>query len=239
MNLNEILTGDARELSRAVPDESVNLVLTDPPYNVGFSGYDVYRDEMTERDYVEMIAGLRRLGPVAIIQYPEQMMRYVVPALGTPDHVSAWCYSSNLTRRFRLVNYYGVVPDYERVKQPYKNPDDKRVADRIRRGGNGTPLYEWWHDIQIVKNVSAEKTEHPCPVPIRLMERIITLCTDAGDVVLDPFCGSGTTCVAAKRLSRHYVGFEISENYAELARERVQNTQPPLPGINATQAVLL
>ena len=49
-----------------------------------------------------------------------------------------------------------------------------------------------------------------------------------GDIVLDPFCGSGTTCLAARALGRHYLAFEIDPDTCELARERVRNTQPPL-----------
>jgi DNA modification methylase len=74
----------------------------------------------------------------------------------------------------------------------------------------------------------AKSVGHPAPFPLELPRRLIELYTFAGDVVLDPFCGSGTTCVAAKELARHYVGYDIKEQYIELARRRLAG--PPNTG---------
>jgi len=232
---NAIITGDARELAKRIPDESIGLIFTDPPYNIGFARYENYSDNLPDDEYIGMLAGLRRMGPVAIIQYPEETCRYIVPALGTPTHVGAWCYSSNVSRRFRLISYYGISPRYDRILQPYKNPDDRRV---IRNERPGTPIYEWWTDIQLVKGNSKEKN-HICPIPLKLAKRIITLSTNAGDTVLDPFVGGGTIPAACKILGRNYIAFEIDPETAELARERVRNTQPPLFVMEPEQLELL
>jgi len=64
-------------------------------------------------------------------------------------------------------------------------------------------------------------TEHPATFPIELCKRCIDACSNEKDVVFDPFCGSGTTCVAAKMLGRKYIGIDISEEYCEIARERL------------------
>lgn len=223
--LNQIVTGDARELAKRIDPDSA-IIVTDPPYNIGF-GYDTWGDNLSEENYIEMLCAFQMFRSV-VIHYPEETMRYVLPALGIPDHVGAWCYNSNIRRRFRLINYYGAVPDYTRLRQPYKNPTDKRVQELMANGNGGSELYEWWTDIQLVKNVSDEKTEHPCPIPERLAERIILLISNPGDVILDPFCGSGTIPAMAKKNGRQYIGFEISERYAQLARDRVAHTQPPL-----------
>jgi hypothetical protein len=226
--LNQIFTADARDLLPRIPAERVDLVLTDPPYNIRFAAYDVHRDNMPAEEYIDLLKTLQRFRRVVVIQYPEETMRYVVPALGTPDHVGAWCYNSNIPRRFRLISYYGLTPDCSRLKQPYKNPTDRRVREMIQGGSEGTDLYEWWTDIQLVKNVSQEKGIHPCPVPVRLMERIILLTTEPGQVVLDPFVGEGTTAEAAFRNGRSYIGMELSPAYAEAARQRLALVQPPL-----------
>lgn len=68
---------------------------------------------------------------------------------------------------------------------------------------------------------SAKRVGHPAPFPEELPYRFIQLYTFEGDVVLDPFCGSGTTCIAALKTGRHYVGFDINEDYVKLARERI------------------
>jgi site-specific DNA-methyltransferase (adenine-specific) len=64
---------------------------------------------------------------------------------------------------------------------------------------------------------------HPCQMPEEVLERIIKASTNPGDLVLDPFCGSGTTCAVAKRLDRHYISFELDKVYFEESLERLRN----------------
>lgn len=113
-----------------------------------------------------------------------------------------------------------------KVKQPYKNLKDKRIQRQIQKqAGNkeiGANLYDWFSDIQLVKNVSEEKTEHPCPVPVKLFSRIITLLTEPGDTVYDPFMGSGTTAIACLETGRQYVGTEMSEKYFNICQKRIK-----------------
>jgi site-specific DNA-methyltransferase (adenine-specific) len=68
---------------------------------------------------------------------------------------------------------------------------------------------------------SAKSIGHPAPFPVELPRRLIELYTFTGDLVLDPFIGSGTTAVAAREAGRHYVGYDTSQEYIELAAERL------------------
>ena len=214
-----IVFGDCREVLKTLP--RARLILTDPPYNIGFSGYGCHDDNMEPSEYIAMIATLKQYADiVAVIQYPEETMRFVVPALGVPDEVLAWCYNSNISRQFRLVSIYGGLPDRSRVLQPYKNPNDKRVKKLIDSGSRGTPIYDWFSDIQLVKNVSIEKSCHPCPIPERLAERMISMLTTEGDIVLDPFAGGGTVPCVAQRMGRIGVGIEKDPIYFQSAVER-------------------
>jgi site-specific DNA-methyltransferase (adenine-specific) len=77
-----------------------------------------------------------------------------------------------------------------------------------------------WTDIHRIKH-SKRRDEHPCQLPIHLLERIILMSSDAGDVVLDPFLGTGTTAIAARKLGRHYIGIELDERYEEIARRKL------------------
>lgn len=195
-------------------------VITDPPYNINYE-YNEYNDNLTDAEYIELISNFKGL-KLAIIHYPEETMKYFVPALGVPDEVNVWAYNSNLPgRHSRLVNYYNLQPDYRKVLQPYKNPNDKRIRERIARGITGARSYDWFSDIQLVKNVSKTEHPHPCPVPVELMERIIKLTTNEGDLVVDPFAGSGTTGVACVNTNRRFVGFEIDKLYSDMANERI------------------
>jgi DNA modification methylase len=74
----------------------------------------------------------------------------------------------------------------------------------------------------------ADKNGHPCPKPLALWTRILNRIGGDG-IVFDPFCGSGTTLVAAKMLGRRYIGIDIEERYVKIAEERLRNTTPPLP----------
>lgn len=195
-------------------------IITDPPYNIKFS-YESYEDNLTDEAYQELIAAFKGY-KLAIIHYPEETMKHFVPALGVPDEVNVWAYNSNLPgRQSRLINYYNTLPDYTKVLQPYKNPKDKRIMAQIAKGKEGTRSYDWFSDIQLVKNVSKTKYNHPCPVPVALMERIIQLTTNIGDTIIDPFMGSGTTGVACQNTGRHFIGFEIDTNYFDMAQERL------------------
>lgn len=214
----DIVHGDFRSFMQDIPGEFV--VVTDPPYNIKYK-YDSYSDNLSDEEYIELISSFRGL-KTAIIHYPEETMRYFVPALGVPDEVNVWAYNSNLpSRHHRLINYYGLKPDYTKVLQPYKNPNDSRIRKRIAAGIEGARSYDWFSDIQMVKNVSKDKYNHPCPVPVELMERIIKLTTEEGDLIVDPFTGSGTTAIACMNTNRRFVGFEVSKAYVDMARARV------------------
>ena len=226
LEVNRVYNMDFREALIGGELPNINLVATDPLYNIGF-GYNSYKDNLVDVEYIAMLSAFKGL-PTAIIHYPEETMRYIVPALGVPNEVCAWCYNSNLPKQFRLVNFYGVNVDFNRVKQPYKNPNDKRVKARIEAGSEGTRLYDWFSDIQLVKNVSKEKTIHPCPIPVQLMERIILLTTEKGDTVLDPFMGCGSTAIACMNTGRNFIGFEIDKLYYDECVKRIDKHKAEL-----------
>jgi site-specific DNA-methyltransferase (adenine-specific) len=195
------------------------IVISDPPYNIDFK-YNQYKDNKGEEEYIELISNFKGM-KAALIHYPEETMRYYVPALGVPNEVAVWAYNSNLPRQSRLINFFNCKVNFNKVKQPYKNPKDKRIQERIKNGSEGTRLYDWFNDIQLVKNVSKEKNIHPCPIPVKLMERIILLTTNENDLVVDPFMGCGTTAIAAINTKRRYIGFEIDKEYFDYSIKRV------------------
>jgi len=98
----------------------------------------------------------------------------------------------------------------------------------MRRDGEGREstvtrdeFLEYTKSVWSFPTESAKRVGHPAPFPEELPYRLIQLYTFEGDVVLDPFCGSGTTCVAALKTGRHYMGFDINEEYVSLAKDRI------------------
>ncbi len=209
--LDEIHCVDCREAMSELPTNQRIVIVTDPPYNIGFE-YDNYVDKIDDADYIKTLSILHGFRS-AIMQYPEGTMKYIVPALGVPEDVLAWCYNSNIGKQFRLISIYNTPVNYRAVRQRAKNEKDNRISGDVR-------VYDWFSDIQIVKN-NVKIHAHPCPWPEDLAKRIISLITKQNDIVLDPFAGSGTTLVAAKQLGRRFLGFEIESKYCEIARKRL------------------
>lgn len=92
----------------------------------------------------------------------------------------------------------------------------------INNPKNGVPLSDVWN-IPLLNPKAKERVGYPTQKPISLLRRIIEISTNEGDLVLDPYCGSGTTCVAAKLLNRKYIGIDISEDAITLAQDRIDN----------------
>jgi len=107
----------------------------------------------------------------------------------------------------------------ENGKSVYKRNDDGSVV--IGKEKKGVPLSDVW-EIPYLNPKARERTGYPTQKPVLLLNQILNIATDEGDIVLDPFCGSGTTCVAAKYLKRNYIGIDVSLDAVELANSRLQ-----------------
>lgn len=196
------------------------IVVTDPPYNIGY-GYSDYSDTMEENEYYEMLKN--SLGNKFVcIHYFEQLFKLSAHIEQIPTKVVPWVYPSNTPRQCRGVGFFNVKPDFKLAGQPYKNPNDKRIKLRIEQGKQ-SKLYDWW-EVNQVKNVSKEKTEHPCQIPLKVMDNIIKIIKP--DLVIDPFMGSGTTLLACKNNGVKCIGFEIDTKYCEIAAQRMLKPAP-------------
>lgn len=197
------------------------VVVTDPPFNIGYH-YDGYKDNMPETEYYEWIAEVTALTSSVVVLYPESLHKLSIAKNEAPKRVVSWVYNSNTARQHRDIAFYGITPDFKRVVQPYKNPNDKRIKALMAQG-RGARLYDWW-EVNQVKNTSAEKTAHPCQMPLDVMKRVIGILPD-GIGVIDPFCGSGTTGVACAQLGVPFEGYDINNDYCEIARARISNVK--------------
>lgn len=199
--------GDCREILPTLG--KVDAVVTDPPYGIGFK-YGSHADN-GGAEYQELISCLKDM-PLALLQYPEEMMRLVIPVLGAPKETLAWVYNSNLPRQLRLWGFWNCDVDPRRSKQPAKNPEVAKVKNLMVAG------YDW-RNIPQVKNTSPEKTDHPCQLPLDVAHWVLE-CLRA-DSITDPFMGSGSIGIAAVRLGRAFIGIEKDPAYFEIARSRI------------------
>jgi len=196
------------------------IIVTDPPFNVGYH-YNTYKDSMDDDDYYEMLADVFQFAPFVVIHYPEEIYKIAFQVGEFPDKVVSWVYNSNTAKQHRDIAFFGIKPDLTKYGQPYKNPTDKRIMQRIAEGKSAR-LYDWW-EINQVKNVSKDKTAHPCQMPVEVMKRIIAVLPDDYTIV-DPFMGSGTTGVACKMLGRNFIGIDMDSTYVEIAQQRICDT---------------
>ena len=230
--INTIQLGDSQELLPHILeklDRNKVILVSDPPFNVGYH-YNSYKDNLDEDEYFEVLESIFGEDKCVLIHYPEQLYKFSFQIGKFPNKVISWVYNSNTAKQHRDIAFFGVEPNMEKVRQPYKNLEDKRIVERIENGSEGGRLYDWW-EINQVKNVSNEKTNHPCQMPIQVMKNIIGILPNDA-IIIDPFAGSGTTCLAVKemndeqKVNRKFIGIEIDPEYHKIAVDR-------LNGINA------
>jgi DNA modification methylase len=211
----KVIKGDYRDYE--IPK---GLVITDPPYNQGYK-YNDYKDRLSEEEYIELLSKIPT--PCVIIHYPEETINILPKAIkGKCEQVVCWVYNSNTGKQSRLISWWGCKPDFRKVRQPYKNLNDKRIQKRISEGKTGAKLYDWW-EINQVKNVSKEKTDHPCQIPEELIKRILLTTASPNDIIIDVFGGSGTTAKVAKDLGFSSISYEIDSEYCEIIEKRVND----------------
>jgi len=211
--MRQIINKDFRDCK--VPN---GLTISDPPYNQGYA-YNQYKDRMSESNYIELLSKIPT--PCVIIHYPEETINLLPKSIKAKcEQVVCWVYNSNTGKQSRLISWWGCKPDFRKVRQPYKNLNDKRIQKRISEGKTGAKLYDWW-EINQVKNVSKEKTEHPCQIPEELIKRIILTTAKENELIIDPFAGSGTTLKVAKDLGFDFVGYEVDSKYCDIIKNRV------------------
>ncbi|MDE0606141.1 MAG: site-specific DNA-methyltransferase [Acidimicrobiaceae bacterium] len=136
-----------------------------------------------------------------------------------------WCYSSggaskrHFARKHDVLLLYGRSRDHVHnvIRVPYATQD---VDGRSGFHPEGKMLQDWWADIGIISTTGSERSGYPTQKPLKLLQRIITASSNENDIVLDPFAGCATACVAAEKLNRQWVGIDLSPKSAELVNER-------------------
>ena len=235
----ELIKGNCQDIMPSILKKFKNryiCIVTDPPFNVGYH-YNTYKDNMDEYEYYHWLKTILGNVPKVVIHYPESLHRLSIELNEIPDRVISWVYNSNTPRQHRDIAFYGIKPDFSKVKQPYKNLNDKRIQKRIKKGLIGANIYDWWN-INQIKNVSKEDKylNHPCIMPIQVLINIIGLLPE-DTIIIDPFLGSGTTGLACQILNRDFIGIEIDPDYYDMAKGRLTDSYEKIQSDNKTKSL--
>jgi site-specific DNA-methyltransferase (adenine-specific) len=232
--------GRSSEKMKELPDNSVALMVTSPPYNVGKD----YDDDLSLDEYLGLlervfretyrvlepggracvnIANVGRKPYIPLASYLNVMMKEIgylmrgeviwVKGKGASGSCAWGSWKSAKNPVLRDLHEYILI-------------FSKGRFDRVHKGTNTIERDEFMQNTLSVwefKPESAKKVRHPAPFPEELPKRLIELYTFKEDLVLDPFCGVGTTCIAAQNLGRNWIGYDISPEYIKAAKARMAN----------------
>ena len=242
-NLDQIFCTSAEQMT-AIPDQSIHLMVTSPPYNVGKS----YDEDLSLAEYLGFLKKVWKEvfrvlvpGGRACINVANLGRKPYIPlhALIIEDMLElgflmrgeiiwdkaasasastawgSWCSASNPSLR-DVHEYILIFSKYTFQRKNILKRDNTITKE---------DFLTWTKSIWAFPAVSAKQIGHPAPYPIDLPYRMIQLYTYKDEIVLDPFMGSGQTALAALKSSRHYVGYEVNEEYVQMALRRIAEFQ--------------
>ena len=245
-----VFPGDCLDLMRSIPSDSLQLVVTSPPYNIG-KEYErrLKLDAYLEQQKTVISECVRCLSPRGSIcwQVGNYVDRGAIIPLDTVLYPIftrhglkmrnriIWHFEHGLhcnrrfSGRYETIVWFTKSDDYvfslDPVRVPQKYPGKKYFKGPKAGKYSCNPLGKNPGDLWVIPNVKSnhiEKTEHPCQFPVELIERLVLSMTNEGDWVFDPFLGTGTTVIAAIRHGRRGAGAEIVPGYLQLARQRIK-----------------
>ena len=245
--INKILQGDCLELFKNIPDNSIDMTFADPPFNLK-KKYNSCKDSLEFKEYLdwcekwisEMVRVTKPSGSILVHNIPKWLTYYAAILNRKADfkHWISWDAPTAPMGKTLQPSHYGILfyaknqkeLKFYEVRYPHKR--DRKTGYLLKDYGGkkallhpfGPLVSDVWTDIHRIKH-NKRRDPHPCQLPIHLLERLILMTTDEHDIVLDPFMGTGTTAIAAKKLGRNYIGFEIDKQYVKIVNNKLDGVQ--------------
>lgn len=246
--INQIIHGDCLEVMRQIPSDSVDITFADPPFNLKkkYNTYEDHRDEDAYLDWCrewlfEMVRITKPSGSIFVHNIPKWLTYYAgfLNEFATFRHWIAWDAPTAPMGKTLQPSHYGIL-FYAKNPKENKFYEIRYPHKRCRKcgyllkdyGGKkkilhpfGPLVSDTWSDIHRIRH-NKHRDAHPCQLPVHLLERLILMSTDEGDVILDPFIGTGTTAVAAARLGRNVIGIDVDSEYVDITRRKFAQEAP-------------
>lgn len=236
MKTNYLICGDAALSLKKLQDGSADLIVADPPYNLG-KDYGNSKDLKAWHEYEDFThdwlrESMRVLKPTGSI-YVFMGVRFISSLFHIMEedfHLNfngwiTWHYTQGMGRKKGFSPRHEDILYFTKTEEFTFNLDSVRVPQKYYRkrnnmeGANPGDVWQFSH----VHYCSAERLPHPTQKPEGLIERIIRASSNEGDLVIDPFVGSGTTCRVAEVLKRKWIGIDLNPEYVEMTKERLKN----------------
>jgi len=249
LELDQVILGDCLEKLAEIPDNTIDVCFADPPFNLD-KKYTSYRDQRSLDSYlewceqwlVELVRVTKPTGSILVHNIP-RWLTYYAAILNRHAHFRhwiAWDAMSTPLGKTLLPAHYGILfyskepkgTKFYEIRAPHKTCRECGAFLKDYGGKKdqmhpfGYLVSDVWTDIHRIRH-SKRRDPHPCQLPIHLLERLILMTTDVDDIVLDPFLGTGTTAIAAKRLQRRYIGIELDPFYVQIAQDKLANVKEP------------
>jgi len=245
--INKVVEGDCMGVMKKIPEGSVDVTFADPPFNLK-KKYTNYYDRHEAEVYLswckewlsEMVRITKPTGSIFVHNIPKWLIYFgsYLNEVAIFRHWIAWDAMGPPLGKTLLPNHYGIL--YYVKSEEFKFYDIRMLHKRCRKchyilqdyGGKKGQMHQFgplasdvWSDIHRIRH-KTRRDEHPCQLPVHLLERLLLMSSDEGDTVLDPFIGTGTTAIAAKKLGRKFVGIDIDPKYVEIANKKLEVEEP-------------
>lgn len=237
---NKIILGSSEKMA-GVPGNSVHLMVTSPPYNATKE----YDKDLSLEEYLDFLYRVFTETYRVLVNGGRACVNIAnlgrKPYIPLSDYISMMMNDIGFLMRGEIIWFKGASAGVSMAWGSWKSASNPVLRDvheyilifskgtfkrRKPKGGEDTiekeQFMEWTKSIWTMNTASAKRVGHPAPFPVELPYRLIQLYTYKGDVILDPFIGSGSTALAALQSGRDYLGYEIDPDYVDLARKRIQ-----------------
>lgn len=239
IEVNKVYLGDCIEIMQTLSDKSIDLIFADPPFNIGIK-YDIHNDNMPYEDYYnwsekwikETYRLLKNDGTIYVAIGDEFAAEINIILKRTGFHFRNWIiwhYTFGQSQRKKFNRAHTHILYFTKDKERFifndkgiRVPSARQLIYKDRRANPiGKIPDDVWQFSRVCGTFKERIGKHPCQMPEDLLELIIKTSSNEGDLVLDPFGGTGTTVAVAKKLKREFITMEISKEYYEVILKRL------------------
>lgn len=219
----KLYKGDCKDILKSIPDNSVDMVLIDPPYEVGTTGGGLAKKREFYNEIDFMSDG-----------FSEEVLELLVEKM---KKINIYIFCSKKQLNWLITFFKNKGCNWDILSWHKTNPapfcNNKYLNDTefiFFAREKGVKVYGNYHTkktyfVQAVNQKDKKKWGHPTIKPVNILETLITNSTNEGDTVLDCFMGSGSTGVACKNTNRDFIGIELLDEYFEVAKERIESNE--------------